>query len=133
MRIVPLPTIPIAAAGTYTSPGSGSLQSAAHLLIQAKFLYGAGGTSVKVYVQTTVDGGTTWIDIASFAFTTAAATRISKVMATTALTAVTTPTDATLTDNTVLDGVIGDAIRVKYVVGGTYTGATSLQVSVEAK
>ena len=38
--------------------------------IQANFTYGSGGTTAAVWVQTSLDGGTTWVDIANFAFTT---------------------------------------------------------------
>jgi len=100
------------------------------IAIQSKFLYGAGGTSVKAYVQTSLDAGSTWIDIASFAYTTSAATKVSCVKGSVAVAAALTPTDGTLTDNTILDGLIGDRIRVKWTSVGTYTGATSLAVSV---
>ena len=43
------------------------------LVIQANFTYGSGGTSADAWVQTSLDGGTTWTDIANFHFTTASA------------------------------------------------------------
>lgn len=128
-----LDTITIPAAGTFTTPPNPVLGHVTYCLLQAKFLYGAGGTTVKAYVQTSCDGGLTWIDIACFAFALAAATKISKVASTTALTAGTTPVDGALTDNTILDGVLGDSLRVKYIVTGTYTGASSLQIVAEVK
>lgn len=123
----------IGAAGTVTTTPIRGIGSAMYLLVLIKFLYGAGGTAVKAYIQTSLDGGTTWIDIMCFAFTTSAITKISKVSGEIALAANVTPGDGALTDNTILDGVIGDMLRVKYVSTGTYTGATSLAVVAQAK
>lgn len=122
----------IPAAGTTTTsaiPGKGD---AAYILAQAKFDWTSGGTSAKVYVQTSLDGGTTWIDIMCLAFAQADATRIMKVMAVASLTNPTTPTDGALADNTVLDGVIGDQLRGKLVVVGTYA-STTLDLALEIK
>lgn len=132
-RINLLPTATLDAAGTYTSDVISGLANVAYLLIEAIFVRAAGGTSCKVYIQTSLDNGVTWIDIMCFAFTTTTITKISKVLAVTSLTANTTPTDLTLTDNTILDGVIGDQIRAKYVVVGTYTGESSLAIWVAGK
>ncbi len=45
------------------------------ITIQANFTYGSGGTSVDAYVQSSVDNGVTWFDIANFHFTTSSAIR----------------------------------------------------------
>lgn len=128
-----LPSATLAAAGTYTSDVVSGQANVAYLLVEAIFVRAGGGTSCKVYIQTSLDNGVTWIDIMCFAFTTTTITKISKVLAVTALTANTTPTDLSLTDNTILDGVIGDQIRAKYVVVGTYTGASSLAIWGQGK
>jgi hypothetical protein len=104
-----------------------------HLAVQANFTYAAGGTTAKVWVQTSLDGGTTWIDIACFAFTTASKRAIASVNAETSVTTIYPATDATLGDDSVKDGILGDRVRVKYTTTGTYTGATTLQVSVVPK
>jgi hypothetical protein len=122
----------IPAAGTVVTASPMKVGNAEALIFQAAFDYGSGGTTVKAYVQTSVDRGTTWIDIACFAFATADAKKVSKVLIATALTPVTAPTDGTLTDDTVLDGVIGDRLRVKTVVVGTYAAST-LAIWAEAK
>ena len=131
-RLTLLNTFAIPAAGTVTSTPIEGLGDAHDLLIQAKFDHGSGGTTVKAYVQTSLDDGVSWIDIASFAFTTADAVKISSVDTATALTAATVPTDGTLTDDTVKNGIIGDALRVKTITTGTYAAST-LSVFVEAK
>lgn len=111
---------------TSTFPGT------TQLVAQAKFIYGSsGGTSTKCYVQTSLDGGTTWVDIISFAFTTATATKVSSVTGYIAPgSQALAPTDGSLADNTVINGVIGDRFRLKYVTTGTYVGATSIEVKI---
>jgi len=99
------------------------------LTVQALFNYGAGGTDATAWVQTSLDDGTTWMDIMAFNFTTSAATKVSAVRQFIALAAVATPTDGTLTDDTILDGCIGDRVRVKWTTTGTYTGITNLRLT----
>lgn len=113
----------ISAIGTTAKTG---LVGAYYLVVQAVFLYGAGGTTANAYIQTSLDSGLTWIDIMNFSFTTAAATKVSAVVATTALAAVVTPTDGTLGSNLIVSGLLGSRFRAKYVTTGTYSGATSL-------
>ena len=98
------------------------------LAINADFAYGSGGTTVKAWVQTSLDGGVTWMDIANFAFTTAAARRAYN-LTNVAVTAIATPTDGTLADNTSVNGFLGTMFRVKYTTTGTYAGATSLKIT----
>ena len=98
------------------------------LILQANFLYGAGGTSVDAWVQSTLDGGTTWYDIANFHFTTAAAVKLANLSSGTPVTTLVTPGSGALSANSVLDGLIGDQLRVLYTSVGTYTGATALSV-----
>jgi hypothetical protein len=105
-----------------------------YLGVEAIFLYGAGGTTVKAWIQTSFDGGTTWVDIINLPFTTAAASKTAAVS--TSVTAGTAPvavTDGTAADSAIVNGVLGDRVRVKYVTTGTYTGATSLAVYGVAK
>lgn len=92
--------------------------------IQAKFAYGSGGTTAKVYVQTTLDDGITWVDIASFAFTTASATKVINLSGLTPKTTAVTPSDGALTDDTCVDGVLGNALRAKLTTTGTYVNST---------
>ena len=130
--LLPALTIGAAVAATATTPVTG-LTGMKYLVAQATFLYGAGGTTAKAYVQTSIDGGSSWIDVMCFSFTTAAATKVSAVKCDTALAAAVAPTDGSLTNDTILSGLLGDRVRVKYVTTGTYTGATSLQVDMIAK
>lgn len=116
-------------AGVFAAPGGGRVES---LTLQATITVAGGGTTAKAWVQTTLDGGTTWIDIASFAFTTSTATRVYHLTAA-AVTAIATPTDGTLTDNTAVNGILGEQFRVKLTTTGTYTGASSFKIYALAK
>jgi hypothetical protein len=102
-------------------------------IFTAIFDYGSGGTNAKAWVQTSIDGGLTWFDVANFAFALADATRISEVNANVAAAANYTPTDATLADNTVKDGLLGSKYRVKYTTTGTYGGNTTLEIKMHTR
>jgi hypothetical protein len=100
------------------------------LLLEANFNAGNGdGTTVDAYVQSSADGGATWFDIANFHFTTASAKKAFNLVAGTPVTSISTPTDGSLSANTAVDGLIGDALRVKWASTGTYTGSASLTVT----
>lgn len=114
-----------------TTALTGSAQTAIESLegmlagtIQAKLAYGSGGTSVKAYVQTTLDDGLTWVDVASFTFTTSSATKVINLSGLTPKTTAVTPSDGALADDTCVDGVLGDALRVKLTTTGTYSNTT---------
>lgn len=124
--LLPQVTIAAAAAGVLGDEET-DLFGLDYLALQATFLYGAGGASVKAWVQTTLDGGASWIDIANFAFTTSAATKV--IVLQRKPVASFTPTDGALGDDAVIDGVLGSRLRVKYTSTGTYSGATSLAIS----
>jgi len=131
-ELVLFPSAAITAAATVTSIPFTMLPGVKHLVVQGNLVYGSGGTTVKAFIQTTLDGGVTWIDIACLAFATANAVKVSKLSISTALAAAITPTDGTLTDNTILDGLLGDQFRVKVISTGTYVD-TTLAVTAIAK
>jgi hypothetical protein len=97
------------------------------LTLLAKFTYGSGGTNATAYVQTSLDGGSTWMDIANFQFTTSTATRAYHLTAA-AVTSIATPGDGALTANTAVNGFLGSQYRVKLTTTGTYAGSTSLVI-----
>jgi len=94
--------------------------------------YGSGGTSINIYVQTSLDKGATWRDVCNFSFTTSAAIREFNISALTPVTSIYTPTDGTITANTCKDGIIGDRWRAKVVVVGTYATST-MRATVDLK
>jgi len=124
-------TITTAVSATATTPVK-LAGFAKYAVVEAVFTYGSGGTTTKCWLQTTVDG-TTWIDIASLAFTTSTASKVSALSATVALAAGVTPTDGTLADNTIVNGLLGSQFRLKYVTTGTYAGGTTLKVDAVFK
>lgn len=93
---------------------------------QVRLVYGSGGTSVKAYLQTTIDEATTPVDIACVVFGTASEVAVLNFSALTPKTTQVTPGDATLTDDTAVDGILGDRFRLKVVSTGTYAGSTVL-------
>jgi hypothetical protein len=97
------------------------------------FTYGSSGTSAKFWVQTSLDGGATWIDIACLSVTTSSLSNVANLSATTPVTTLYVPTDGTLTDNTVKDGILGDRFRVKRTTTGTYAGATTVAITILAR
>ena len=116
-------------AGTYTSDEVSIQYGADVLAVQAVFTRAGGGTTTDVFIQTSLDNGSTWIDIIQFALTTTTVTKVSAVRSSIALAANVTPTDGGLSDNSILDGLLGDRIRVKTVVVGSYTGASALTLN----
>jgi hypothetical protein len=99
------------------------------MAVQANFVYGSGGTTVDAYLQTSLDQGTTWVDVANWHFTTTSARFIYSLSALTPNSTQVTPTDGTMTANTAKDGVLGNLWRVKYASTGTYA-ATTLQIDM---
>jgi hypothetical protein len=107
------------------------LEGALAATIETRFSYGSGGTSAKVYVQTTHDNGLTWDDIACFGFTTSSATKKINLSGLTPVTSPVTPSDGALADNTFVDGFLGSALRAKIVTTGTYANTLlSVKASV---
>jgi hypothetical protein len=100
---------------------------------QLRLAYGSGGTSIKAYVQTSLDQGTTPIDIACVVFGTASEVAVLNLSALTPKTTQVVPTDGALADDTALDGILGDRFRFKVVSVGTYAGSTVLSARVNAR
>lgn len=144
MNLLPATTITAAISTALTTPWVPLNGTPRNLAIQANFVYGSGGTSVDVYVQTSLDGKTTATDIAHFQFTTASSrvgcnittasplgTALSGSVAPDAQTPVTL-TDAGMAANKAQDGLLGPYVRVKYQSAGTYAGGTTVQVDVHS-
>lgn len=101
--------------------------------VEIRFSYGAGGTNCKVYVQTSLDQGTTWIDVICMLSTTSSETLVFNLSALTAKTTGYAPTDGSLSDDSSIDGILGDRWRVKVTSTGTYTTNTSVAVRLTAR
>lgn len=100
--------------------------------LEASFTYGSGGTTADYWVQTSLDGGNTWIDVANFHFALASAKFVYNLSSLTAVGTEYTPTDGTLTANTSKDGILGSLWRVKSTTVGTYAGGTTISISLNA-
>jgi hypothetical protein len=99
------------------------------LCAQANFSYGSGGTTVDAYLQTSVDGGLTWMDIAQWHFTTASARSFFNLNSQASHPTPVQATDGALAANTANDGILGPLFQVKTVSTGTYAG-TTLRIDV---
>lgn len=131
--ILPTTTITTAVTGVTTGSVNMSLVDVNALTLEAIFTYGSGGTTAKFWIQTRLGASGSWTDIANFAFTTASADKFSSLCNYIALAAATAKTDATLADNTILNGLLGDEIRVKYTTTGTYAGGTTILIIATTK
>jgi hypothetical protein len=129
-----LPTTTITTAVTAVTTTAVEIgPNAVSVAIQYNFDYGSGGTNFTAYIQTSLDGGTTWIDIACFQSTTADQRRLYNLISGVGVTSIATPTDGTLTANTSVNGFLGDRLRVKYTSTGTYGGSTTIQITASIK
>jgi hypothetical protein len=125
-------TITTALTASTTTPVT-DLAAMESVSILANFTYGSSGTKVIVWVQTSLDGGSTWCDVACMTFTTASGKKICSLKAATAVAASYAQTDGTLSDDTIKDGILGDQLRLKITTTGTYATNTTLKVTAVAK
>lgn len=121
--------IKTAVAGAEYTPITG-LDGIAGATLVACFGYGSGGTSVAAKVQTSLDGGSTWQDVAFFSFTTASAIKTANLSG---LTPVDVGAYADLSADGVNDGLLGDRLRVVVTSVGTYAGSTTLSIRLAAR
>lgn len=91
-----------------------------------RFAPTSGGATCKAWVQTSLDQGQTWMDVFCAAFTTAAGVKVVNLSALTPRTTVLVATDGTLGDDSTVDGVLGDRLRMKITSAGTYGSSTFL-------
>ncbi len=104
------------------------------LVVEANFTYGSSGTTVDIWIQTSLDGGSTWIDIMQFPFLLASVRQIHTCTLGGLVAERTdiTPVDGTLGDNLIVDNVLGDMLRAKITTTGTYA-ATTLSLNAHPK
>lgn len=90
------------------------------IMLECSVLGASGGSTIKAWVQTSLDGGTTWRDVALFEFTTSAVTKwcvLSKATKSIA-------SYAALASEGVNDGYFGDRLRAVLTTTGTYSNTT---------
>jgi hypothetical protein len=123
----------VTTAGTQVTSSIPSLDGMLAASISLAFSYGSGGTTCDAFVQTSLDGGTVWQDVAHGAFTTASAVRQFNVSGLTPKLTPSTPGDGTLAADTAADGVLGPTWRMKVVSVGTYGGSTQIVARIVAR
>lgn len=114
----------VAGAGTQTGVPVTGLQGLTALTCQVRFFYGSGGTQTNVFIQTSVDQGQSWLDLANIQFTTASLTELINLSGLTGVTTPTAPANLALTANTTFNGPLGDRLQAVVVSTGTYAGST---------
>ncbi len=98
--------------------------------VVAKFIYGSSGTTCVALIQTSLDDGTTWYDIARFDFTTSTATKYVNLSG---LTYKAVGALAALGSEGQYDGLLGPMVRAVITSTGTYAGGTLLDVRMVAR
>lgn len=111
-------TVPLAASA---QASIANLDGMTALTLIATFGYGSAGTTASVTVQTSADGGTTWLDIARFDFTTASAKKVANLSG---LLSKAVAAYAALASEGVFDGVLGTQLRAVVTTTGTYVNST---------
>ncbi|MFO0271358.1 MAG: hypothetical protein ACK53W_12590 [Gemmatimonadota bacterium] len=122
-----LATLALGANGTFTStPIEGLAEIGSLNLLAMMNVVGGGGTTI-VRVQTSLDEGGNWFDVARFDFTTSSANKYGCVDARVAT--VPTAIAALGTADTKRDGLLGDRLRIEVTTSGTvYTQGSSISV-----
>ncbi len=88
------------------------------------FRYGSGGTKLQVWVQTSLDQGSTPIDLYCFSALLASKARAVRIKSDGVIN---TPSNGTLADDVLATGlVLGDRLRLRYLVTGIYAGSSLL-------
>ncbi len=122
----------ITAANFNGAPASfiGGLGGMKSLTAWADFVYGSGGSTAILKLQTSLDQGLSWIDILRFDF--AQANR--KAIASVGVFAGVAPASvAALGAEGKLDNILGDRVRAILTSSGTYAANTSIACRIAAR
>jgi hypothetical protein len=121
----------IGAAATQVGDAVDDLSGALAVTLSARLAYGSGGTSCYAVIETSLDQGVTWVQIARFDFTTSG---LQKVLTVSGLTPrIAAATAGSLAADTALDGTLGDRLRATVVSTGTYAGSTVVSVRANVR
>jgi hypothetical protein len=90
-----------------------------NLTVHCNFVYGSGGETVDAYVQMSVDGGSTWVDVAECHFTMTSLRELYDISS----------LPSAVSSRTATGGMI--SWRAEYVSTGTYAGGTTLQIDLQ--
>lgn len=131
--------IQITAADTYTGDWLTGLDGMAGFSYQLRLAYGSGGTDMRVYLQGSFDQGTLVCDLDCEVFSTASKTTLlsfdgrNTVQRSGSPAEGHIPTDGALADDTSVDGLMPDRLRVKIVSTGTYATSTVISPRVTVR
>lgn len=120
----------ITEAGTYTTTEITNLAGMRRVTIQHDFDFIAGQspTSVTVFTQTQIDQH--WVDIARHRFLAESKVALFTILGEKEVDPAVAPTDGTLESEAggdeIIHGILGDKLRQKVVVAGTYAAGSSL-------
>ncbi len=126
-----------AAPGSAATTGVGGFGEADSISIVAT-LQGATGGTLDVYVQTSYDGGATYVDFCHFPQLAGAAAssvrvwHVTRNLAQTTLTTVGTGTSPALAANAIVGGCWGDYMRLLFVAGGGTSAGAAQSVILSA-
>ncbi len=120
----------IAGAGTQTGTSTTGFTDTKSIAFDARLEYGSSGTTIVAVIQTSLNQGSTWIDIARFDFTTSGA---EKVVTLTSISRTSPLSVAALGSEGANDGIFGDRYRAVITSTGTYTNSTVLAVRMDVK
>jgi hypothetical protein len=104
-----------------------NLQGMTAASLQLRLSSAAGGTSINVFIQTTLDQGQSWFDVTCVQFTTTPGVQVLNLSGLDKA-APSSPTSLGLTPGTILDGPLGDSLQAIVISEGTYTGAPLVSV-----
>jgi hypothetical protein len=129
--LLPATTITTAVTGVTSTPVQVKDTPPENVVIQCNITGGTGGSTLDVWIQTSVDGGTTWQDLANCHIVNTPVRQLWNVSALTAATSPVASADGQIAANTATSqGLLGSRYRVKYTSTGTYSGGTTIQVDV---
>lgn len=129
----------VTAAGTQVGDWITGLDGMAGFVYQCRFAYGSGGNDCRVFLQASFDQGTTAVDLDCAVFGAASDMLVLSFdggnvqQRSGSPPEVFTPTDGALADNTSVDGLMPDRLRVKIVSTGTYAGSTVVSPRIVAR
>ncbi len=109
---------------TYPGTAVEGFGGSSSITVQVAATIGSAGTAINVYIQTSLDQGTSWIDIMAFNFTNTTKTVVATVDARKSITTPYAPTNGSLTPDTVKEGVLGDRLRFVAKSTGVYSNTT---------
>lgn len=120
-----LGTVTGTAVAALASPYMGGLFDTDIIGAGMDFTYGSGGTAGTVWLQTSYNGGSSWMDVCAFNFAQATLSRYAAFNQGLFGTAAVVPTDATMAGSAIATFTPGNMLRTRYSNTGVYTASTA--------